>query len=61
MAVMRAIWYWINSTFGGRVYSRGGDGKCYVKEGFNKPEELSEHLKRYHPEEYKEMVEGDKE
>jgi len=57
--MLRHIWYWLNATFGMRVYFKGKDGKAYVKEGWNKPEELFEHLKKYHPDEYAKLKQGE--
>ena len=48
---MKKLWYWLNATFGERRYLKI-DGTAYIKEGFNKPEPLLEHLKSYHPDEY---------
>ena len=50
--MLRCIWHWLNSTFGRRQHFRGKDGKVYVKEGFNIPEELFKHLKEHHPNEH---------
>ena len=49
--MIERLWRWLNRTFGMRSYYKE-DGKAYIKEGFNPPEELFEHLKKYHPEEY---------
>ena len=54
--VIERLWHWLNRAFGMRSYSKVG-GKAYIKEGFNPPEELLEHLKKYHPEEYAELRE----
>lgn len=51
------IWYWLNANLGIRKYFKE-DGGVYIKEGFNKPEELFEHLRQHHPEEYKLVEEG---
>lgn len=53
--VLGRFWRLLNRTFGSRSYMKIG-GKFYVKEGFNPPEELFEHLRKYHPEEYTDIV-----
>lgn len=45
---MLGIIAWYNRTFGKRQYFIGDDNKAYIKEGGNPPEELSEHLGKYH-------------
>lgn len=54
MKLFGTLRYWFNAHFGVRRYSEV-DGKCYVQEGNNPPEELFEHLRRHHPKEYGEL------
>ena len=53
--MIKKIWYWLNATFGLRLYFKDKDGKAYIKEGWNRPEELFEHLKIHHPKEYSKL------
>lgn len=46
---MLGIIAWYNRNFGKRQYFMGDDDKAYIKEGSNPPEELWEHLEKYHP------------
>jgi len=50
--MLKNIWYWLNATFGRRTYFKDKDNKAMIKEGYNPPEELLEHLKKHHPDEY---------
>ena len=46
-----SIKHWWNRHFGKCQYFVE-DGKDYIQEGTNPPEDLLEHLKLYHPTEY---------
>ena len=46
------VWYCLNARLGKRRYLKVGE-ILYIKEGYNKPEIFSEHLKKYHPEQFK--------
>ncbi|KKN25469.1 hypothetical protein LCGC14_0884340 [marine sediment metagenome] len=50
-----AILHWLNRKFGKRRYFKR-NGIAYIQEGTNESEELLEHLKREHPEEYQKHV-----
>ena len=50
--MLKHIWYWLNATFGRRIYFKNKDNVAMIKEGYNPPEELFEHLKKYHPDVY---------
>ncbi len=51
MNILKSSWYELNQIFGTRIYF---DRDCilYIKEGFNKPEIFTVHLREKHPEQY---------